>query len=93
MKEDKILCGTKTELLDYFYAITEPYNLICEDKTNMLHSKTGLEKQLNELQTKQKGFGMIFYMNRIVHEESNEVAIDIKLMRSYVHIKEEGIKY
>ncbi len=49
MKENKIVCGTKDELVEYFYNIVKPTQEICENKDNLLYSKEGIEKQITDV--------------------------------------------
>lgn len=91
MKENKIVCGTKDELVEYFYNIVKPTQEICENKDNLLYSKEGIEKQITEVVNKQKGIGMIFHMIMEKDEEVSQLLnkeVTIKLMSSYIHVKD-----
>ena len=91
MKENKIVCGTKDELVEYFYNIVKPTQEICENKDNLLYSKEGIEKQITDILNNQKGIGIIFHM---IMEQDVEVSkllnqeVTIKLISSYIHVKD-----
>ena len=91
MKENKIICGTKQELLEYFYKLVKPTQDICENKDNLLYSKEGIEKQITDILNNQKGIGIIFHM---IMEQDVEVSkllnqeVTIKLISSYIHVKD-----
>jgi hypothetical protein len=87
MKENKIVCGTKDELVEYFYNIVKPTQDICAKKDNYLYSKEGIEKQITDVLNDQKGVGMIFYMTMDT-DVKPIIEVNIKLMSSYIHVKD-----
>jgi hypothetical protein len=91
MKEEILYCGTKKELLEYFYNKTKfaEYILKNKESINLLYSKEGIEKQINELLEKNKDMGLIYYMEGDKLEDDSEVTLSLKC--SHIHIKNDII--
>ncbi len=81
MKSDTIMIGTENELSDYFCSIMLPPIQIPTD----INSKEGIQKQLQEIQIKTKGIGMVFYLEPIRTSTNEEV--NLVLQGCYVHIR------
>ena len=70
-----MLCGTHAELLEHFCRLTDIVNQHMKIE-NLLYSKDGIKKQLDDLIKDRNGIGTIFYlttMKKSKHEANFEL--------------------
>jgi hypothetical protein len=85
IKKKEIICGSKEELVEYFYSIVKPTINFFKDKTNFLYTKEGMEQQINDIISKSNGIGIIYYL--IVKKWKKNSEIEFELRENYIKIK------
>ena len=88
MKEEKILCGSESELIKHFCDIVSYTQTVMNHADNLLYSNEGIKKQMSDIVNNQKGIGMIFYMIVDTIDTTEPIHnINLSLMKSYIHVK------
>lgn len=92
MKEQKIIVGTKDEIVDYCYKLSEsyrPHKPQTGDYNHVLCEKQGFIEQIDEYRKKCNGdMGVLFYLKRNEDESKNE--INLELCSVYYKIQNES---
>ena len=85
-----MLKGTKKELVKHFVDLTKNIRKHKKD-TNTLYSSDGFNSQLNEIEQKINGSGIVFYLEQTKVTRKDDIyEINLELKSSHVYISSVG---